>query len=774
MDDMNEPKLKEKKNSFSIKYFLSKYIYIFIIGIVLLAGVSYGLTFFVNNEQIATGDISVPGVVGYISYNDKGKVTKKQALYQNIQNKVQYAPDDSKFLGWSTTNDGEVEYSLNNDVSFNANTTLYAVYDINVMDFFPTAIQNVKSTITEVNFISASQSDIDTRYNAASTKADVTYKVNNVPKGSVKAWVEGTKLYIGADGLIYLSKGYDETLDLGLFEGFSAVTKFNFSNVDTSYVTTMVKMFCGCSSITSLNLSSFNTSNTTNMSIMFRDCTGLTSLNLSSFDTSNTTAIRHMFNNCSGITSLNLSSFNTSNVTDMGYLFYNCSALTSINVTNFDTSKVTTMEAMFDRCSGLTTLNVTNFNTSNVTNMYCMFYGCSGLTTLDVTNFNTLNVATMRSMFYGCSGLTSLNVTNFDTTNVTAMHGMFYNCSSLTSLNVTNFDTTNVTTMRTMFYGCTGLTSITGLSSFNTSAVTDMYAMFYGCSTLTKLDVSSFKTSNVTDMYCMFRGCSSLTTIYANDSFSTASINHSIAKTDGSTYNGGNNMFYLCSALVGGNRTAYSSSNVHYTYAKIDKAGQPGYFTYKGVIPSEYQNVLYIAGTGTQFINTEYYPTPNTGVEASFQFTDLTLQQRVFGAAGDLIYAFYINSSTKFSYKLDDDGSGAWHNTGIAVDKNKHSIIFNKSNSKILIDNSYDDSIISVTTVSQGSGTLHLMRASATGSVISQMRIYYFKIYENGVLVRNYVPCYRISDGVIGLYETVTGTFVTNAGEGTFTKGGKI
>ena len=54
------------------------------------------------------------------------------------------------------------------------------------------------------------------------------------------------------------------------------------------------------------------------------------------------------------------------------------------------------------------------------------------------------------------------------------------------------------------------------------------------------------------------------------------------------------------------------------------------------------------------------------------------------------------------------------------------------------------------------------------------MRIYYFKIYENGVLVRNYVPCYRISDGVIGLYETVTGTFVTNAGEGTFTKGGNI
>ena len=32
-------------------------------------------------------------------------------------------------------------------------------------------------------------------------------------------------------------------------------------------------------------------------------------------------------------------------------------------------------------------------------------------------------------------------------------------------------------------------------------------------------------------------------------------------------------------ALVGGNGTAWSSSNVNYTYMRIDRAGQAGYLT---------------------------------------------------------------------------------------------------------------------------------------------------------------------------------------------------
>lgn len=50
-------------------------------------------------------------------------------------------------------------------------------------------------------------------------------------------------------------------------------------------------------------------------------------------------------------------------------------------------------------------------------------------------------------------------------------------------------------------------------------------------------------------------------------------------------------------------------------------------------------------------------------------------------------------------------------------------------------------------------------------------RIYRAVYTEGDAVVRNFVPCYRRSDGIIGMYDTVSGTFYTNAGSGTFLKG---
>lgn len=41
-------------------------------------------------------------------------------------------------------------------------------------------------------------------------------------------------------------------------------------------------------------------------------------------------------------------------------------------------------------------------------------------------------------------------------------------------------------------------------------------------------------------------------------------------------------------------------------------------------------------------------------------------------------------------------------------------------------------------------------------------------------VVREYIPCYRKSDGVVGLYEKYTGVFLENQGEGAFTKGADV
>jgi len=50
-------------------------------------------------------------------------------------------------------------------------------------------------------------------------------------------------------------------------------------------------------------------------------------------------------------------------------------------------------------------------------------------------------------------------------------------------------------------------------------------------------------------------------------------------------------------------------------------------------------------------------------------------------------------------------------------------------------------------------------------------RIYYAKIYYAGTIVRDFIPARRNSDNVLGMYDTVTNTFFTNDGTGTFVAG---
>ena len=46
--------------------------------------------------------------------------------------------------------------------------------------------------------------------------------------------------------------------------------------------------------------------------------------------------------------------------------------------------------------------------------------------------------------------------------------------------------------------------------------------------------------------------------------------------------------------------------------------------------------------------------------------------------------------------------------------------------------------------------------------------------YDNNILVRDFVPCYRKEDGVIGLCDVVTQEFYENQGTGNFKKGEDI
>ena len=142
----------------------------------------------------------------------------------------------------------------------------------------------------------------------------------------------------------------------------------------------------------------------------FYSCNKLTDADFTNLDTSAVTSMGYMFKDCSSLTSLDLSSFDTSAVTDMDYMFYDCSSLTSLDVSLFNTSAVTSMDSMFANCSSLTSLDVSLFNTKSATDMNRMFFNCSSLTSLDLSSFDTSAVTSMDGMFYDCNALETLTL----------------------------------------------------------------------------------------------------------------------------------------------------------------------------------------------------------------------------------------------------------------------------------------------------------------------------------------------------------------------------
>lgn len=67
--------------------------------------------------------------------------------------------------------------------------------------------------------------------------------------------------------------------------------------------------------------------------------------------------------------------------------------------------------------------------------------------------------------------------------------------------------------------------------------------------------------------------------------------------------------------------------------------------------------------------------------------------------------------------------------------------------------------------------------SAASGAVSSkrEYKLYSARISKGHEVIRDYIPCYRKSDGVVGVYEKFTGTFLTDAAEtGAFTKGADV
>lgn len=185
-------------------------------------------------------------------------------------------------------------------------------------------------------------------------------------------------------------------------------------------------------------------------------------------------------------------------------------------------------------------------------------------------------------------------------------------------------------------------------------------------------------------------------------------------------------------------------------------------------LPNGYTEVQYIESTGTQWINTGFKPNQNTRVKMDcnvigFNSSDAFL----FGAriaAGNT--AFYVAADDDNAKWWTCFGSNQWSPNDTCT--GKHSIDFNQN--VLTLD---EKNFTFEKTTFQSSYNLLLFATITNGNVDSQrgkMAVYSCQIYDDGNLIRDFIPCIDPT-GAVGLYDLVGRKFYRNAGTGVFLAG---
>ena len=188
-------------------------------------------------------------------------------------------------------------------------------------------------------------------------------------------------------------------------------------------------------------------------------------------------------------------------------------------------------------------------------------------------------------------------------------------------------------------------------------------------------------------------------------------------------------------------------------------------------LPSGYRRLEYIQSSGTQYIDTGFKPNQDTRVTMDFNLLEIVNKYAdpIFGvrksasSKGFYFWASGYGTTTERYQSGYNNGSTYQQVTRLGrhyVDKNKNiTTIDGVSTSatytafttdwNMLLFNSYNN------------GNLYQN---------TKLKLYSCQIYDNGTLIRNYIPC-QTSSGDIGLWDDVNSVFYGNAGTGTFTAG---
>ena len=189
-----------------------------------------------------------------------------------------------------------------------------------------------------------------------------------------------------------------------------------------------------------------------------------------------------------------------------------------------------------------------------------------------------------------------------------------------------------------------------------------------------------------------------------------------------------------------------------------------------------YIKIEYIQSDGGQYINTEYKPKSTTKVIIDAQWDDYEAEvaisrtpiQCLFGCANKYYYFGMmdpLDSRALVYYYYGKTNANTWN-----IQAGRHVYTADGPTGTVYnLKQTYTDQ-----TAFEVTEDLYIFAYNFRGTVssISKGKIWCAKIYDNGQLIRDYIPVQLTADGSVGLWDLVENRFYGNIGTGYFTAGG--
>lgn len=176
-------------------------------------------------------------------------------------------------------------------------------------------------------------------------------------------------------------------------------------------------------------------------------------------------------------------------------------------------------------------------------------------------------------------------------------------------------------------------------------------------------------------------------------------------------------------------------------------------------LPSGYTEVEYIESTGTQYIDTGFTLNQDTRMLLDFQYTAgyrlAGVETRSNNTAGArLSDAFRIGKNTNGNWYTS---YGNDYEHSVTHDNNRH--LFDLNKNVLSIDGNTIYALESATFTAFDSVYIFNINNNYFSSTSSAAvgKLYMAKLYDDGDLIRDFVPCIRNSDGKGGLYDIIGG-----------------